>query len=834
MKTLIRIVLFLLVLLLILAGAGYMYLRTSAPQYSGTLDIEGLSAQVEVIYDQYGIPHIYAENETDLYLALGFVHAQDRLFQMEMIRRVASGQMAEIVGPDFVETDAFFRTLGIAKKAHESAAQFKASAASPYKKAAEAYLKGINQFIDKGKLPIEFSIMGIQPSTFVEEDMYLVSGYLAFGFAAGFRTDPLLEDIHRKLGPAYFEEIGPHYVEGNYINPSIYPDKDKADNNSEHKTELNTSLPSMKVNGNTINHQEVEKGEETERKDLSKIAERVSAIVDQLPVPLLIGSNSWVIGPDKTESGQVILCNDTHIMYSQPAVWYEAHLNCPGFQFHGLHLAGLPFGVIGNNNEMAVGLTMFENDDLDFYIERAKPDEPNLVWVNDQWKAMDSRQERIRVKGQNDTLIIINESRHGPIINSVIPEVKSVEPVSVWWSYLHLPNNSLEALYQIGHATSFEAVKSAVKTINAPGLNVMYGDAKGNIAWWAAAKLNRRPAHADSKLFLDGASGKDEMQGWHDFSHNPQVENPSVGYVLSANTQNESTDGSLYPGYYFPGSRAKRIKEMIDRKAKLNPADMERMFFDDRAQEYVQLTQEILTAIGREIPDEYSPIIMNLLNWDGRHGLGATAPTVFNKLLYHILHDSMADEIGEEAFTVFLTTYMQKRTLGKLIPNEESVWWDNVETTDVKEKRTDIFISALKKTKSELEEAFGKDTKQWTWNKIHFLTHNHPLGEVKPLDKIFNVGPFPMSGGNGVLNVQGFSLTAENRFETLYGPAMRILIDFSDMRNSKGVLPTGQSGNIMSPHYADQAPLFNKGKLRPWLMDRTDIEAAQKTKLILN
>src|SRR5258706_2030798 len=330
-----------LVALIILAVIGiYVFLRSTAPDFSGSVKLEGLKSEGEVLYDDYGIPHIYAENEEDAYFALGYVHAQDRLFQMEMLRRAAGGRLSEILGPDLLKVDKLFRTLGLNRFAREHAQKFLGADTADFQKETLAYQRGINQFIKTAKTQIEFSIIGIPKEEFTPQDVYLAVGFMAFGFAEGLRADPVLQKIKMEWGDAYLNALA-----------------------------VETPGDAIRI-----------KNFEGPVKQVSQILiTSIHEALNLLPVPLWQGSNGWVISGERTASGFPILANDTHIGFSQPAAWYETQLAYRGYSFYGHHLAGIPFALLGNNRRIGWGLTMFENDDTDFYIETPNPDNPNQV-----------------------------------------------------------------------------------------------------------------------------------------------------------------------------------------------------------------------------------------------------------------------------------------------------------------------------------------------------------------------------------------------------------------------------------------------------------------------
>lgn len=783
------------IVLLLIFGVLILIVLHS-PQYSGEKNIEGLHSEVEVIFDKFGVPHIYAQNSDDAYRALGYVHAQDRLFQMEMMRRVGSGTLAELLGPDVLDIDKFFRTLGLPKHAKESNEAFLKEGESPWKSAAEAYAVGVNEFIVEGRLPIEYTLLSAKPREFTSEDMHSITGYMAFTFAMGLKTDPLVTKMARELGNEYLAALSVQTLPEHYVIPVNYPDSILTP-----KTE-NPSLISM---------------------------------LDKLPVPLLEGSNSWVISGSRTASGQVLFANDTHIGFSSPSVWYEAHIEYPGYSFYGNHLAGLPFGLVGHSRNHSVGLTMFENDDQDFFEEKLNPSNPSEILIGDIASAIIKRTETIAVKGQDSVEFEIRETVHGPIMNQVVPEIAALteNPVSSWWVYILEPTKALEAIYKLNHAESMQDVAAASSLIHAPGLNIMYGDKAGNIAWWAAAKLPIRGEKVHSKIFADGSDPGSQPQGWYPFSVNPQSVNPESGFVASANNQPDSmSNGILFPGYYYPGDRYNRIAKTVTSREDWDLESIKSLQLETLNETHPKNAQFLLSHIKREDFSEQSDILDELQNWNGNHDLNSEAPTLFYKWTYHTLRLAMEDELGKEGFEAYLGTFMMIRSTKHFLNFEANPWWDD-RATGSKESREEIISNALILSLAELSTQFGSDSDGWNWENAIVAEHPHPLGAKKPLDKIFNVKTDPIPANEESVNKLAFRMNGEGIYKVTSGPAMRIILDFADVEASVSVLPTGQSGNRFSKHYSDQAELYAKGRYRPQLMNESEIRDKAKSTLVL-
>jgi penicillin G amidase len=791
MKIIKRILIGLSALLFLLLITVVVYLFTTRPVLSGELSLNGLTEPVEVLFDEYGIPHIYAKNENDAYLALGYVHAQDRLFQMEMIRRAAAGRLAEVLGPDLLKTDKLFRTLCLNKVAEAQAAKFLGSDTSGFQKAVIAYQKGVNEFIRKGKTPIEFTLMGIPKEEFTPKDIYLTAGIIAFGFAEGLRVDPVLEKIKNEWGEDYLVDLAVN-------NP--YPDRRLKTFDGRTKSKLNDALISF-----------------------------VDDALNPLPFALWQGSNGWAVSGERTASGFPILANDTHMGLTQPTVWYEAHIEYPGFRLYGHHLAGIPFGLLGQNDFCAWGITMFENDEADFFYEET--DDNGRVKYKGEWVDMEWRKERIKVKGSVDVEITIPITPHGSIINDVIDFAGEEKPVALSWIMNHPDNQGLQGVYDWNHAQSLSEFENAASLFAMPGINLMYADRDGNIAWWAAARLPVRPAHVNSKFFLDGSSGRDDYQGYYDFSKNPHAINPPSGFVYTTNNQPDTVEGVLYPGYYYQRSRAERLEELLKENKKWTRDDMKAINLDVISHMHADIAHEIAAILKSSDRKDWEFMITQLESWNGAHEAGEVAPALYNNLLSQIMRLAMADEISHKAFETIASTSLMKNTFEMFIKNENSPWWDNKNTPET-ETRLHIVEAAARKTIKLLTGIAGSNPQNWNWGKIHLLTHKHAFDAVKPLREFFNVGPFQVNGGSEVLNNLHYKLDTTGYFAVDGGPALRKITDWGDPENGETVSPTGQSGNVMSPHYSDQALMYATGKFRTMKMNRTGIESQSK-KLVL-
>ncbi|MDD1008877.1 penicillin acylase family protein [Pseudomonas shahriarae] len=765
-----------LLIVVLLAGAGG-YIYSKQPTRQGQIELRNLQGSVTVRYDERGVPHIRAENETDLYRALGYVHAQDRLFQMEAMRRLARGELAEVLGPKLLDTDKLFRSLRIRERAASYVASLDKQ--SPAWKGLQAYLDGINQYQDTHAAPMEFDVLGIPKRPFTAEDSISVAGYMAYSFAAAFRTEPLLTYVRDQLGADYLNVF----------------DLDWQPKGVLAKGHI-TSAPALAAN---------------DWKDLTALA-RLSeqALIDN-GLPQFEGSNAWVIAGSRSQSGKPLLAGDPHIRFSVPSVWYEAQLSAPGFELYGHHQALVPFAFLGHNLDFGWSLTMFQNDDLDLIAEKVNPDNPNQVWYRGQWTDMVSSEQQIAVKGQAPVTITLRQSPHGPIVNDALGAAAGKTPIAMWWAFLETPNPILEGFYQLNRADTLAKARAAAAKVQAPGLNLVYANAKGDIAWWASALLPKRPAGVKPGFILDGSTDQANKDGFYPFSANPQEENPARGYIVSANFQPVSPSGMEIPGYYNLADRGQQLnRQLSDKSVKWTNEANQKLQLGTATGYGPRLLAPLLPVLREVVSDPAQlKLVSQLAQWPGDYPLDSVSATVFNQFLYDLADAAMRDELGNDFFDTLLSTRVIDSALPRLAANADSVWWDNRNTPN-KETRADTVRAAWQASMKHLKLTLGDDTSGWKWGTAHTLTHGHPLGQQKPLDRIFNVGPFAAPGSHEVPNNLSAKISPAP-WPVTYGPSTRRLVDFADPAHSLTINPVGQSGVPFDRHYDDQAEAYVDG-----------------------
>ncbi|OOV97500.1 penicillin acylase family protein [Pseudomonas sp. MF4836] len=765
------------VLILALAAGAGGYLYSKQPSRQGQVELAGLQGSVTVRYDERGIPHIRAENETDLYRALGYVHAQDRLFQMEAMRRLARGELAEVLGPKLLDTDKLFRSLRIRERAASYVAALDRE--SPAWKALQAYLDGINHYQDSHASPIEFDVLGIPKRPFTAEDTISVAGYMAYSFAAAFRTEPVLTYVRDQLGSDYLKVFDLDWQPKGVL--------------ASHKNPPAPALSARDWQG------------------LGALAQLSRQALEEAGLPQFEGSNAWAIAGNRTKSGKPLLAGDPHIRFSVPAVWYEAQLSAPGFELYGHHQALVPFAFLGHNLDFGWSLTMFQNDDLDLIAEKVNPDNPNQVRYHDQWVDLISSEQQIAVKGQAPVTLVLRQSPHGPIVNDALGANAGQTPIAMWWAFLETPNPILEGFYQLNRADTLAKARNAASKVQAPGLNIVWANARGDIGWWAAALLPKRPLGATPGFILDGSSVQADKDGFYPFSANPQEENPARGYIVSANFQPVSPSGMEIPGYYNLSDRGQQLdRQLSDKTVKWDIDASQKLQLGTTTAYGPRLLAPLLPELRSLVSDPQElKLVEQLAQWPGDYPLQSTSATLFNQLLFELTNAVFHEKLGDSLFDTLLTTRVIDAALPRLTADANSPWWDN-RLTPQRETRAHTLKLAWRASIDHLKRTLGDDPAQWRWGDAHTLTHGHPLGTQKPLERVLNVGPFAAPGAHEVPNNQT-SKIGPAPWPVTYGPSTRRIIDFADAAHSLTINPVGQSGVPFDKHYQDQAEAYIEG-----------------------
>ena len=796
-------------------AATLVYLaRTRLPGLDGVITSSQLHGEVKTVRDAAGVPHITAETEMDAYFALGYCMAQDRLFQMELMRRLARGELAEVLGTPLVKVDRAVRAFRLRAKAEE---YFARPENTPPEVLAviNAYVGGVNAFIADGPLPFELTVLQVDVRPFTTVDCLSVAAILPITFADGIRGDPLVTTLKEKHPDLDIDALFPGYSLD--VPVTIMESLEEARDYLEHG-ERQEPQPEDKVE-RLLAHD-------------SAVREWVALFtgISRRFGPAM-GSNSFVLGPSRTASGKPVLGNDPHIAFTNPGIWYEAHLKYGDFENYGYHLPPIPVPLLGHNRERGWALTMSTIDDVDFYVEEFEPNDPGLVMYKGEWTPVETVTEIIHVRFADDVTCNVRITPHGPIINDFLAAYHGYvrDPVSLSWVWQHVDYTDITAFYRMGHARTCEEFEQAVALVTSPGMNISYANADGTIAWWAAGKIPIRPPHVNSKQMLDGASGKDELLGFLPFDSNPRLKNPDCGYIVTAN--NKPTVKPLGPvedlaGYWQPEDRAGRMAQLLSQREDWNVEQLKAVQLDDTGYATRAVLEDLLAVLEPEAESFHAreqDALRRLQSWDLRHDVDSVGATLYEHLCGAVLRNALEDEMGADNFDTYSTLADHWSFFKHFAADNASPFWDDV-NTGPRESRNEVVVAAFRGVVADLGRRFGDNVDTWTWGRAHTMTFTHPFGQLPLLGRVFNIGPFASAGGAQVVNNMLYHF-GQGSYDVIAGPSTRRLIDFGAPDQSLTILPTGNSGNFMSPNYADQAERFMVGEYRQALLNGVDIES---------
>jgi penicillin amidase len=771
----------LLGLILVIVVGVYAYLRSTLPDYTGKITVPGLMKPVDIIRDSYGMPHIYAQTDEDVYFALGYCMAQDRLFHMDLMRRAARGQLAEILGKDLVSVDRFFRTITAGKSVEDIAAAYTPETLS----ASQAYTAGVNHFIahHKGPLPIEFTILGYTPQPWQPSDGVAVHYVMSVDLNTAFGVEMLHAAVIEKVGETLAQEIFPDYPEGY---PLIIPEGLAA---LEFLKTLNLAGEMRGTEGGGA-------------------------------------SNSWVVSGDKSTTGKPILANDPHLGHRAPGIWYEAHLVTPSMNVSGAVLPGIPFVIIGANEHVAWGFTNVMADDADFYVEKINPANSDQYEFIGRWEDMQIKEEVIKVKDADDVTFKVRLTRHGPIVDEInhYEEPKNTALAMRWTAYETL---QASPFIELSTAKSVDDIEKAAAFFKCPGQNWVYADDQGNIGYWAAVAIPIRDGFSGA-VPVPGWDGKHEWKGYVPTGQQPHLRNPDRGWIATANNKHVGDDYP-YPisHYYAMPDRFVRIQQMITAKEKFDTRDFAEMqadFYVVLAKEWVPMMLASLSLSGKQFSENEQKAMAALKKWNFVAGTEDIAPTIFHATINAMVKNTFKNRLGDDLYAQYIKNKdVVFNAMRNLIAAGESTWFDDPDTAE-REGVNDIIGKSFRDAVVYLNEKMGSRVDDWKWGNLHTLTLYHPFGKSSSLMGYFmNIGPYPMGGSIATVNPQPYKLSEP--WEGYHGASLRYIIDFADRKNSRRVIPAGISGNFMSPHYDDQAELWRTGKYRPFVLDRQSIEA---------
>lgn len=792
--------------------------RRRQAQVKGTIRLNGLRAAVEIIRDRWGVPHIYTTNMADLLFAQGFVHAQDRLWQMEFNRRLVAGRLSEVIGSATVPVDRWMRILGLRRAAEAGLALLRDEVRGEL----DAYVAGVNAFIARGPLPIEFTLLRYRPEPWTIADSLSWAKMMSWSLSTNWESELLCARLIARLGPERAAELEAGW-------PAAWP----------------TILPAelTRCRPEQIGRLALERAEAA-RRFVGPAAHAG------------LGSNNWVIASARSFNGKPLLANDMHLLMGIPCIWYENHLVCQpdagadpsdALEVTGVTFPGTPYVVAGHNAHVAWGFTNGFPDVQDLYIEHLRRTDDGRVQYEFQgeWHDAEVLREVIRVKGAPAETQEVIITRHGPIINALATDLihellpqEAEPPLALRWTSLE-PDALIHALRAMNRARSCLEFREALRDWSAPIQNTVYADTAGHIGYSFPGKVPIR-AKGDGSVPVPGWTGEYEWVGYVPFDELPHLYDPPQGYIVTANNR---VVGDDYPYFisreYCMGDRAQRITELIAAREKINVAYIRRMQFDQ-----VSPTARVIAGhIGRLMCDdpELMAVARMMAAWDGELAVDSPQAAIYEVFMRRFIMLLLRDKVGEDLAARYAgkgplpvlgeTSFFGHRAwewAQQVLATDESPWFD----LGHGERRNDVIRLALRETVDFLKARLGPTSDDWAWGKLHVLRFTHFVGQVPALAPIFNRGPFALGGDGNTIWATGSGMNTLDSDQVI-GPPFRHISDLGDWSNSWGLLTPGNSGRPGNRHYDDQIEAWFTGDYHPLLFTRGDVEREAEARLTL-
>ncbi len=758
----------LVLVVMVVAGVFIRHIsRKALPDYNKSLALEGLIDEVKVYRDNMAIPYIIAQNEHDLYFATGYVMAQDRLWQMDFLRRVTQGLLAEIFGEDMIENDIFLRALRMPEKA-----RWVLDNSEPEIIAAiDAFAAGVNLFIEQNqkKLPLEFTILGYKPDPWKPIHSASLIGYMAWDLSGSWGAESSMHRLRQALDQEKFMQLTTGFEQ-----PAT----------PVHITENASNVDGLFA--------------------LLKGAENLR----DLGIEIFSASNNWVVSGKKSDTGKAMLANDMHLGFGAPGIWYQLYQEVEGgLKVAGVVLPGQPLVVAGHNQNIAWGLTNVSVDDADFYLETTNPDNPNKYLFNGEWRDMEIRKENIAVKGGKVQERELRFTHRGPVLSD-LRDFKG-QVVSMAWAGNH-PSNEVRTMYKLNRASNWEEFRDALSTMTSVSQNAIFADVEGNIGLQTAAGVPLRK-NGNGFFIKPGETDKYDWVGFVPFEELPYSFNPAEGHLSSANNR---TIGAEYPynfGYQFAAPhRIDRIREVLKSKPKIGVDDFKEMLADFKSKKVDQYLPGMLEVLKAQqgFSTNEAKALEKLSNWDGVLDAKSGAAAVFERFFIEFPRKLAHDELGDALYTELLgNRWAVLNLLEHVWKNHQSSWIDNVNTPKI-ETIDNLLVDSFKKTVEWLEQNLNKDADKWQWGKIHTIAIKHPLGSVKILNRIFKLNRGPYEVGGTYHTVSPFAYSYRKPFEVVHGASQRHILQPGNWADNYVVIPTGISGIPASKYYLNQTQMF--------------------------
>ena len=794
MKTIRIITRALLVLIIFMLIGGVFLVRNisnrAVPDYNENVSMNGLTGSVEVYRDAYGVPHVYAENEIDLYRVTGYLQAQDRLWQMDLLRRVTMGRLSEIFGEDMIGADQLFRSLRISEKSERVIKK-----TDPFIiDCMEAYADGVNQFISENSkhLSFEFAVLGYLPEPWEVMHSFNLIGYMAWDLSSGWDTESLLYKICQVVGKEKMAELIPDLD----LHDAIFPDF-MLDNKLE-------------ITGDLLSE---------------------SRVIRDLGLEVFYGSNNWVVDGRHSTTGKPIVCNDMHLgLDMAPGIWYQMHQVVPGkLHVTGVVLPGAPFVICGHNDSIAWGMTNVSVDAVDYYIETINPEDSSKYLLDGEWKDLKIVEEKILVKGGEPVTRVNRFTHRGPVISSFRGIKDNV--VSMRWLGNEF-SNELETCFRLNRSRNMGDFREAVKTFVSVSQNIVYGDAEGNIGLFTCAGLPLR--NGNRSFFAPGDTSLYDWKGILSPGKLPHEVNPEKGFLISANNR---TTGPGYPyhisHWYSIPVRYNRIHELLSRKEIFSPEDMEGIQGDQVSLWARKFLPLMNMALGEaELSGQAAEMFEVFREWDGNMDAGQAAPAIFEAFYLKLAETVFKDELGDELYPEFLgEASLAEYAFYAMLEGREISWADNVETETV-EALEDMIVPAWELAAGWLAELMGEDINAWKWGDIHQISFVHALGSVNLLKKVFKLEKGPFRVGGSYHTVSPYSYSRLNPFHTNHGASQRHIFPLDNWDESRMIIPTGISGIPAIDYFCNQSGMYVSNQYMEDLFTRERVEANQEFRAV--
>lgn len=799
MRFILKLLIFFGILLVGIAFLSvYWTFYSPLPEYDSNVQLDGLEQQTEVHWDPYAVPYIYAENEDDLYYTIGYIHAQERLWQMTLSQLAAEGRFAEFLGEDLIEYDIHQRTLGF----WETAKRIEAEAPDSLIHILEQYSAGVNEFVSQNEdnLPAEFTLLDVEPIEWTPTHTIALSRLMAWDQNVHWWSELTYAYLAEEMDPYNFQQLVPIYDDR-------YP---TTISESQSAAFASATMPFL----------------ETEL-DFRALLQKKGT---------QFGSNAWAVNGSKTDSGLPILAGDPHMGLSIPGYWYEVSYHTPNHQISGATIPGSPFVVLGQNKYLAWSMTNIMSDDTDFFSEQINLNNPNeyvLDSVTDSitiYQEFQTRREIIDVKGADDELHIVRSTKHGPVISDVHPDSSLGDKViSLSWMG-HNVSQEVWAIYKMNHAKTMDQFRDAVEMFDSPGMNFIYADRENNIAIFTGANLPIR--NHNPLMFRHGWDPSYDWQSTIPFDELPHQINPEESFVAHANNKMH-TDS--YPHYistfWEPPSRIMRINQFLESSDSVNVDYMETMQNDVYSEQARETTEMILPILrSGEDAEELQTALSYLENWNFEYTPSSTAASIYDLFFINLSRNVLIDDIGETMFdNLSRLEHLPVMIITQMLRNN-SMFFDDKNTSQT-ENRDQIVRESMAQTLDQLNDEFGSEPFEWRWeNMLDFTLRPPLLGEASQrpdapavltmiVNNLFSKGPYTVSGNTMSINKAQYRW--EFPFEMHLGPSIRRIVDFSTPGKSESILPTGQSGNPLSTNYGDQTNLWLEGRYRFIYQDST-------------